>query len=374
MGRTHTQHTTLEANRRTVRHRRRTRSVGVAVAALTVLAACGGDDNDSLGAEQLADQDATASAPAAMDDSLADDAGFVETAATTPESPDATARSGGNGGIDLGSIGRDVIVEMHVVVSSDDIERSVAAITAEAAALGGGIASSDVDYGDRNPSDPTAPPDGHAVLVVKVPPNEVNRLIEGLDATGTVESINQSAQDVTEQLVDLEVRIANARQSVANVRAFMDQATNLNELVALESELTRRQTELEQLEAQQRNMGERVALATITIEVVPTAAVPEPIAEPDETDSVGEAFGQGWDAFATFVLGIAFVLAVLAPFIVLFAIGGAVALWVVRRRRRLLDGPPADRPTDQPAREPLPTPDPATVVNEPVGAGASRQE
>ena len=115
------------------------------------------------------------------------------------------------------------------------------------------------------------------MLVVKVPPQSVDSLLAGLDDTGTVQSINQSAQDVTEQLIDLDVRIDNARQSVANVREFMDRTENLNELVALEGELTRRQTDLEQLEAQQRNLSDRVALSTVTIEVVPTASVPEPI-------------------------------------------------------------------------------------------------
>ena len=64
------------------------------------------------------------------------------------------------------------------------------------------------------------------MLVVKVPPDSVDRLLRrARRRTGTVQSINQSAQDVTDQLVDLDVRIANARTSVANVREFMDSTT-----------------------------------------------------------------------------------------------------------------------------------------------------
>ena len=255
------------------------------------------------------------------------------------------------GGFDIGVVGRDVIVEMRVVVSSDDIERTVASVMASAATLGGGVASSDVNYGN----DAVTGSQGYAVLVVKVPPESVDRLLSGLDDTGTVQSINQSAQDVTEQLVNLDVRIRNARQSVANVREFMDRTENLNELVTLESELTRRQTELEQLEAQQRNLSDRVALSTITIEVVPTASVPEPPAEPEANDGIGDALESGWDAFTALVFGIGFVLAATLPFLVTGLLLALVAWLLVRRRdtRRSAAHPSL-------AANPLPAPETAT--------------
>jgi hypothetical protein len=298
---------------------RRWRAAGPILIATIALAACGGDDDDAAEAS-LADAAATG-APAAGDAAIATE--------QTSEETDRSAAVPGDGRtaqIDFGAVGRDVIVEMHVLMSSDDIARSVASITASAASLGGGIASSDVNYGTDQPD--AASSGGHAVLVVKVPPEAVDRLLEGLDTTGRVQSINQSAQDVTEQLVDLEVRIANARTSVANVRQFMDSTTNLTELVALEAELTRRQTELEQLEAQQRNLDERVAMSTVTIEVVPTAAIP--VVETDE--GILDALASGWEAFVAVLFGIVFVLAVLAPFLVVGLLIAAAVLFATRRR------------------------------------------
>ena len=299
-------------------HRRRA-TAAVILAGTLAFAACGGDDDDSAAM--------TASAVAAdeqMEAAAADtaDAGFIGAG----ESPAGDSDSGGS--FDIGVVGRDVIIEMRVVMSSDDIQRSVASIMANASSLGGGVASSDVDYGSQ--TEPGSS-EGYAVLVVKVPPAVVDRLLSGLADTGTVRSINQSAQDVTEQLVDLDVRISNARQSVANVREFMERAEDLTDLVALEGELTRRQTELEQLEAQQRNISDRVALSTVTIEIIPTAAVPEPI--DDDPDSIGDAFTKGWDAFTAFVFGIGYLIAVLLPFLVLAALVAGAA-WLVMRRRR----------------------------------------
>ena len=310
------------------------------------LSACAGEGDD---ASDSADEPASEE-PALEEQSSeepADDRGNESAAIGEPAADVA---------IDLGRIGRDVIIEMYVTLSSDDIQRSVASVTARASALGGGIASSDVNYG--NPSE-NRPDSGHAVLVVKVPPAAVDDLLTGLEQAGTIQSINQSAQDVTEQLVDLDVRIANARESVENVRGFMERTEDLSELVTLEGELSRRQTELERLEAQERNLSERVALSTVTIEIVPTASVPEPPAEED--DSIGRAFEKGWDGFLTMIWGIGYVLAVLAPFLAVAGVIALVTLWVVRRRsargRAPVEpvgpvAPPADE--NEPDEEPVP--------------------
>ena len=299
------------------RHRWRAAAGLVLIGVLVATACSGGDDEDAAaepmeeGAEMTVEE-------------MAESAGDMEDSVGAGDAPGALRGTGSD--FDIGVVGRDVIIEMRVVLSSDDIQRTVASVMAAASTLGGGVASSDVNYGDGGEFGG----EGFAVLVVKVPPASVDRLLDGLDDTATVRSINQSAQDVTEQLVDLDVRIRNARQSVANVREFMSRTENLQELVMLEEELTRRQTQLEQLEAQERNLADRVALSTVTIEIVPTESVPEPVVEEDQT--IADAFRNGWDAFTALLFGLAFVLAATSPFLAAGLILAVVAWLVVRRR------------------------------------------
>jgi hypothetical protein len=300
------------------------------MAAVLALAGCGSGGDDSA-------DEATADEPASEEpNDTGDLAGDLAIGGGSGDGD--SGGSGGGATIDLGQVGRDVIIEMSVTVSSDDIQRSVSAVSARAAALGGGVASSDVNFG--NPAF-DGPDGGYAVLVVKVPPAAIDDLISGIEQTGTIQSINQSAQDVTEQLIDLDVRISNARESVENVRGFMERADDLSDLVTLESELTRRQTELERLEAQQRNLGERVAFSTVTVEIIPTAAVPD--LPDDGDDSIGDAFRQGWDGFTGMIWGIGYVLAVLAPFLAAAVVVAVPTLLVIRRRRR---GAPSPTPGD----------------------------
>ena len=53
------------------------------------------------------------------------------------------------------------------------------------------------------------------------------------------------AEDVTDQVVDVDSRIKSQRASVARVRELMDRATKLSDVVELEGELSNREADLE---------------------------------------------------------------------------------------------------------------------------------
>ncbi len=344
MGSNHTTtHEPIDPTMSTRRRGRRRPGGGTALVltGTLLLAACGGDDDDS-GDTAEATAESLGGAESAGDFIATDDNG--DAAASEPSDPGAPAAQVDTT-FDIGAIGRDVIIEMRVVLSSADIQRTVRSIMASASTLGGGVASSDVNYGDPGEFGS----DGFAVLIVKVPPESVDRLLDGLDDTADVQSINQSAQDVTEQLVNLDVRIRNARQSVDNVREFMERTENLDELVRLEAELTRRQTDLEQLEAQQRNLADRVALSTITIEVIPTAALPESV---DDDETIGDALRSGWDAFTAMLFGLGFVIAATLPFVISGLLLALVVWLVVRRRDAARPARNAQMPMVAPERIP----------------------
>ncbi len=278
----------------------------LAVVTMLALAACGDADSADSAVATFA---ASASMGAESEEAMA--------------AADGAAREYAGADFDIGTIGRDVIIEMRVLLSSDNIQRTVTSIMAQASALGGGVSYSNIDYGVGTGGNI----DAYATLVVKVPPQGIDQLLAGLDDTGTVRSISQSIQDVTEQLVDLDVRIRNARESVANIRGFMDRAEDLTDLVLLESEMIRRQTDLERLEAQQRNISDRVAFSTVTIDVVSPGSVDE-----EDTGTIGDALRTGWGAFGAVLYRTGIILAILLPFLALAALLGLI--WLVVRRRK----------------------------------------
>lgn len=296
-----------------------------------------------------ADRDAATSAPVdgaeseLIDADAAPAPGDARADAAPADADQVASPPGGHldtGSLPWGQVGRDVAVEMRVTVRTDDLRRAVEGVLAAAASGGGGVASSDVDFGGDEPQR------GRATIVVKVPPNELESLLGRLDEFGVVTDIGQDALDVTDQLVDLDVRIRNAEQSVDRVRALLADASDLREVIDLESELTRRQTDLERLLASQRSLQDRIALATVTIRVLPAESPPE-THETDADPGIVDGFRTGWDASVTVLFGLAYTLAVTAPALALgtIVLGGA---WLVVRSRRRAAPPFSDGASTSP--------------------------
>lgn len=86
-----------------------------------------------------------------------------------------------------------------------------------------------------------------ATLALHIPSDRFDHALDALSGLGEVVSREQSAEDVTEQVVDLDSRIATQRASVDRVRALLARAGTVDEIVRIEQEVTTREAELESL-------------------------------------------------------------------------------------------------------------------------------
>ena len=80
-------------------------------------------------------------------------------------------------------------------------------------------------------------------MTVRVPSNELDNLVKGLDpGVGEVTRSEVRSEDVTDQLVDVEARIATQRASVDRMRVLFERAGSTAEIAQIEGELTKRQS------------------------------------------------------------------------------------------------------------------------------------
>jgi len=136
-----------------------------------------------------------------------------------------------------------------------------------------------------------------ATLTLHIPSNQFDRALERLSAIvpNGVQARSQTAEDVTEQLVDVESRIATQRASVQRVRDLLAKAQTVNEIVQIESEVTRREADLESLEKRRESLAGQVALSTVTLKV--NKGTPAPAPAPDERNDLLAGLIGGWNAF-----------------------------------------------------------------------------
>ncbi|MEV5970098.1 DUF4349 domain-containing protein [Streptomyces sp. NPDC051921] len=167
-------------------------------------------------------------------------------------------------------------------------------------------------------------------LVLRVPQERYDAVLAELAGAGELVSRKADAKDVTEQVVDVESRIATQRASVVRVRALMEKATQLSDVVTLEGELSRRQADLESLLAQRSALKDRTSMATITLDLIEPEAAPAE--EEDDRPGFLDALSGGWDALVAAAAWILIVLAALAPWLAVAAVAYVVWRRAVRPR------------------------------------------
>ncbi len=325
------------------RHNTATASLALVVLVGLGVSACGNDDDAS------ATTAVESAGDSASELTVARPGGLGELATNdSAEAIDRTVAAGGSGtatpdrtGVEVS--GRALATTAGVTVSTPDIRRAVDDTLDSVARNNARVYTADVNIGDEREDGSV---EGSGYFVVKVPPADLEPLIDDLGATvGTLSGRSQDTSDVTDQLVDLEIRISVERDVIARFQALLGDATAFEDIVDIERVISERTITLEQLLASQRNLENRVELATLTVTLQYAAPVAEPAGAVDGgDDSIGDAWRAGWDVFVGILFTIALAMAVAAPFLATATlVVGAV--WLITRRRAHRTGRvPVDAP------------------------------
>lgn len=104
---------------------------------------------------------------------------------------------------------------------------------------------------------------------MKIPVDAADAALAELEALGKVTERQISAQDVTEQYVDTQVRIDNLRKLHGKLTELLNRAKNVDEILKVERELSRVTTSLERYEAMMKNLALRVTMVDMSIRFRP---------------------------------------------------------------------------------------------------------
>ncbi|MFJ1899973.1 DUF4349 domain-containing protein [Streptomyces sp. NPDC088115] len=216
---------------------------------------------------------------------------------------------------------------LSVEVRSAPEAAAAARVTAEAA--GGLVADEKTEQVDAVRAS------SHVVL--RVPQGEYDSVLRELSGTGKLLSRTSTAKDVTDQVVDVDSRIASQRTSVARVRKLMERADELSDVVSLEGELSSRQAALESMLAEQASLKDRTTMATITLNLSEPKPHAKAVADDEDGPGFLDALSGGWHVFVTVIKWVAMALGAAAPFLAVAAV--VVVLWQRLGRRRRKAGP-----------------------------------
>lgn len=234
------------------------------------------------------------------------------------------AASDGVSGIDDSAADRSVITTGWISITVDDPIASAEQVAGLAEGAGGRV-------DERKETPGTDSQSASATLTVRIPADELDEVVSELRDLGTVNSVSMNASDVTEQRKDLDARIDALSASVDRLQELLGTATTIADLIAIESELTTRQAELDSLTQQRDWLVDQVDLSTLTVALVTDEAAPE--AAPGDFWS---GLVAGWGALMAFASWVGVAVGVLLPwlFAALLVAGIVITIVVLSSRGR----------------------------------------
>ncbi len=166
-------------------------------------------------------------------------------------------------------------------------------------------------------------------LVLRVPEPEFGTVMSALKKVARTKGSSRDSENVTSEVIDVDSRVATAEASLVRLRKFLRQASDVDDMIRIESEIAEREAELESMKAQQSYLADQTTMSTITVQL---SAPPVRAAPPEKTDDAGFLAGlsSGWNALKTFLVGLATILGAVLPFLVVLAVVG-VPVWLLVR-------------------------------------------
>jgi hypothetical protein len=213
---------------------------------------------------------------------------------------------------------RQLVRTANVDLRSDDVLKAIGQVKDRAAAVDGFA-------GEENSTKSSGS------VTVRVPSAELDKVVRDLTSVGEVTRSEVRSEDVTDQLVDVEARIATQKASVERLRVLFERAGSTSEVAQVEQELTKRQADLESMQRRSASLKGQVSMATLTVRV---ATVPIAAPEPEKVGFFGALAG-GWDALVAVVGVILVGVGATLPFLVALGVPAALVVYLLRKRRRV---------------------------------------
>jgi hypothetical protein len=149
---------------------------------------------------------------------------------------------------------------MRLEVPAEDVAPTIERIIEGAVSLGGYLAGRTDDS-----------------VTVRIPSRLFREGLADVEQLGEVKSRRVSAQDVSEEYHDLDVRLHNLRALRQRLESFLERATSIEEALRVQSELERVSMQIDQAEGRLRFLRSRVAFSVVVVQV---DAAPVVVEEP----------------------------------------------------------------------------------------------
>src|SRR5712691_1112371 len=229
------------------------RKLVLPVAALLILATACTAGAQSATSTQGRSSEVGAPAPGAVDSA----SGFSANAGSAPDKGVPTVVVSGD---------RNLILTAKIDMRSKDPWATSDRAQAIASGLGGDV----LNLSQSGTADTRS-----ASLTIRVPSNRFGDALQALKSLeGEIQTSGVSAQDVTDQFVDLQARLTAKQAEEQRYIAILSRANTIDEILKVDASIGSVRTQIEQLTAQINSIKQRTDFSTISMSISTLSALP----------------------------------------------------------------------------------------------------
>lgn len=250
---------------------------------------------------------------------------------------------------------RKIIYTASMDLEAVDYDATVNALTQAVQTVGGYVASSS-QYNSGSAENPIR----SASYVFRIPADKYKAFLAEVNGAGNVTYQDESTEDVTTQYIDVEARLKSLRAQETRLMEMLNQAGELETLLAVQDQLTEVQYQIENYTAQQRSLDRLTAYSTVHVNIEEVKRITE--TQNTFGQRISVAFRNSWIGFADGCQNLVVAIVYLLPSLLVLAVIVVVVLVIVRtatkksRARKAAIPQAYYRPVQpQPQAQPAPT-------------------
>lgn len=219
-----------------------------------------------------------------------------------------------------------IIKTAYLSLKTTDFDGVVSTLEARAVDSGGYVTTSNLYSGSDEGRSLT--------LTLRVPAQMLDEYIQSASALGQVTNRTITAEDVTAHYTDIDARLTAAKARRDRLNELVASASNMTELIELESALSDVQLTIEGYERTLSDMDTRISYATVDIAIRET--LPEEAAREGDLGlaaRIGRAIHDSLARMGAFFEGVALFVMAALPWLAVLALVALVIRFIAKRRK-----------------------------------------
>ncbi len=221
----------------------------------------------------------------------------------------ASPSGSGGSGIDT-----KIINTAYLTIEVKDVPRGVETLKNLALRKGGYLSSTNIQNNYNNRLSGT--------VIIRIPAPEFENTLTEAKAIGTVKTVSTQGRDVTEEYVDLQAQKSSYQNQLAQYNQIMKKAVKVEDVITIQQQIDRVQTELNRLEGRLKYLNSQIDLSTITINL----QEPEPVGGETGHNFIS-TINEGITGFFGMIDAIIIILFTLLPLIIVAGTGYGIYRW-----------------------------------------------